>query len=380
VSALRLRGRLLLAHEVAVGEVVVEGGRVVEVETDAAGSAADDPRLPWVVPGFIDVHVHGGGGGDAMDGAAGVRAMAAAHLRHGTTAMLASTLTAPWPEVVAALRGVAEVVAEGHVAGRADVLGAHLEGPFISARRLGAQPPFAGAPTAARVEEALAFGVIRSVTLAPELAGAMEAVARFARAGVAVGVGHTVADADTVAAAFAAARAAADGAAVVGTHLYNAMGGLGGREPGAVGAVLGDRGAYAELIVDGHHVAPAAVRTAFAAKPGRVVLITDAIRAAGGGEGMTSLGGRPVKVAGGAARLADGTLAGSVLTMEVAVRTAVAMGVPTVEALRAATSNPADLLGLADRGRLAVGAVADLVVLRPDLGLDAVWQRGVRVV
>jgi N-acetylglucosamine-6-phosphate deacetylase len=379
VSQARLRGRLLLPHEVAVGELVIEGGRVIDVVPDPAGVAADDPRLPWLAPGFIDVHVHGGGGGDTMDGAAGVRAMATAHLRHGTTAMLASTLTAPWPEVVAALRGVAEVVAEGPVAGRADLLGAHLEGPFLSARRLGAQPPFALAPTPERVDEALALGVIRSVTLAPELPGAMDAVARFARAGVVVGVGHTIADADTVAAAFEAARAADAGCAVVGTHLYNAMGGLGGREPGVVGAVLGDRAAYAELIVDGHHVAPAAVRTAFAAKPGRLVLVTDAIRAAGSGDGATTLGGRPVQVTGGAARLADGTLAGSVLTMEVAVRTAVAMGVPTVEALRAATSNPAELLGLTDRGRLAVGAVADLVVLRPDLGLDAVWQRGVRV-
>ena len=374
----RRRGRLLLPDRLAVGELVIDGGRVVDIVLDA-DPTEDEAGLPWVVPGFLDVHVHGGGGGDTMDGAAGVRASAATHLRHGTTAMLASTLTAPWSEVLAALGGVAEVVAEGPVAGRADVLGAHLEGPFISARRLGAQPPFAVAPTAARVDEVLAFGVIRSVTLAPELQGATAAVATFARSGVVVGVGHTVADAETVAAAFAAAREASVDAAVAGTHLFNAMGGLTGREPGTVGAVLGDRAAYAELIVDGHHVAPAAVRTVFAAKPRRTLLITDAMRAAGRGDGLSTLGGRPVTVAGGAARLADGTLAGSVVTMDVAVRTAVAMGVPVIEALRAATSNPAELLGLADRGRLRVGAAADVVVLGPDLILGEVWQRGVRV-
>jgi N-acetylglucosamine-6-phosphate deacetylase len=379
VTAPRLRGRLLLPDRVAVGDLVMEGTHVVDVVLDDA-APADEARLPWVVPGFIDVHVHGGGGGDTMDGAAGVRALAAAHLRHGTTALLASTLTAPWDDVVAALRGVAAVVAEGPVEGRADVVGAHLEGPFISARRLGAQPAFATAPTAARVREVLQLDVVRSVTLAPELPGAMGAVASFARAGVVVGVGHTVADAETVAAAFAAARAARDGAVVAGTHLFNAMGGLSGREPGPVGAVLGDRAAYAEVIVDGHHVAPAAVRTVFAAKPGRALLITDAIRATGRGDGATTLGGRPVTVLGGAARLADGTLAGSVLTMDAAVRIAVEMGVPTVEALRAATANPAALLGLHDRGLLRVGATADVVVLRPDLVLDEVWKRGARVV
>jgi N-acetylglucosamine-6-phosphate deacetylase len=375
---MRRRGRLLLPDRLAVGELVVEGGRIADIALEDV-TPDDEARLPWLVPGFIDVHVHGGGGGDTMDGAAGVRALAATHLRHGTTALLASTLTAPWDDVVAALRGVAAVVAEGAVAGRADVLGAHLEGPFISERRLGAQPPFALAPTAERVREALEIGVVRSVTLAPELPGATAAVATFARAGAIVGVGHTVADAETMADAFAAARAAVAGAAVAGTHLFNAMGGLSGREPGTVGAVLGDREAYAELIVDGHHVAPAAVRATFAAKRDRVLLITDAIRAAGGGDGPTTLGGRPVLVAGGAARLADGTLAGSVLTMDVAVRTAVAMGVPTIEALRAATSNPADALRLTDRGRLRVGAAADVVVLRPDLVLAEVWQRGARV-
>jgi len=371
----RHRGRLLLPDRVAYGELIVEGGVLVDVVVDEG--AAHAAAGPWWVPGFVDLHVHGGGGGDTMDGADGVRALAAAHLRRGTTALLASTLTAPWDEVLAALRGVAAVVAEGPVDGRADLLGAHLEGPFISPLRLGAQPPFALPATPARVAEVLALDVVRSVTLAPEVEGAVAAAERFARSGAVVGVGHSVADAAAVEALFGAVRAA--GGRVVATHLFNAMSGMTGREPGVVGAVLGDRGAYAELIADGHHVAAAALRAAFAAKPGRIALVTDAIRAAGLGDGPTSLGGRPVAVVGGAARLADGTLAGSVLTMDVAVRTAVALGVPTVEALRAATTTPAELLGRPDRGRLALGVAADLVGLDADLRLVEVWQRGVRV-
>jgi len=413
----RWRGRLLLPEGVAVGALEAMGGRIVAVVPDGGGlgrgaegggtrGEGDAPGPPWIVPGFIDVHVHGGGGGDTMDGPDGVRALAAAHLRHGTTALLASTLTADWPDVLAALRGVAQVVAEdaaaedarssdaaptidgappggGARAPRARVLGAHLEGPFINPGRLGAQPPFAVAPTAERVAEVLALGVVRTVTLAPELDGALAAVARFAAAGVVVALGHTRADADTVAAAFAAARAAADAAGVgvnvSATHLFNAMGGMSGREPGVVGGVLGDRAAYAELIVDGHHVAPAAVRAAFNAKPDRTLLITDAIRAAGLGDGPTTLGGRPVTVTGGAARLPDGTLAGSLLTMDAAVRRAVAMGVGPEAALRAATYAPAELLGLLDRGRLQIGARADVLVLGPELELLEVWQAGARV-
>jgi len=397
-------GRLLLPDRVAVGRLTVEGDRIAAVlpDRDAAGDAAGAAAgaavagdaatraalagdLPWIVPGYIDVHLHGGGGGDTMDGPDGVRRLAATHLRHGTTSLLASTLTAPWAEVLAALRGVAEVAAEpvNPHEPRAQVLGAHLEGPFINPRRLGAQPPHAIVPTTARIAEVLALDVVRTVTLAPEIDGVPAAATAFARAGVVVAVGHTLADADTVARTFAAARAAAadagEPAPVSATHLFNAMGGMSGREPGVVGAVLGDPDAFAELIVDGFHVAPAAVRATFAAKPARTLLITDAMRATGLGDGPSVLGGAPVTVSGGAARLADGTLAGSVLTLDVAVRRAVAMGVPAEAALRAATATPAALLRLRDRGRLNVGARADLLVLAPDLTLTEVWQGGVRV-
>lgn len=378
-GATPLRGRWLLPDRVAGARVVVAGGRVVEVVDQAL---EDDG---WWVPGFVDVHVHGGGGGDAMDGVDGVRALAAAHLAHGTTALLPTTLTAPWPEVLAGLRGIAAVQHEDAMAAasgappaaRATVLGAHLEGPFVSPQRLGAQPPFALEPTPERVEAVLALGVVRVVTLAPELAGAPAAAAAFAGGGVRVSLGHTVADAPTAEAVMAAVHAV--GGVVGATHLFNAMSGLTGRAPGVIGAVLGERDAFAELIVDGHHVFGPAVRAAFAAKTSRQLLVTDAIRAAGSDVRTTTLGPHAVTIEGGAARLADGTLAGSVLTLDVAVRTAVAMGVPVEAALRAASQAPAAYLGLADRGRVAPRAHADFVRLDADLHVREVWRAGVRV-
>jgi N-acetylglucosamine-6-phosphate deacetylase len=378
----RLSGRLLLPDGVASGSVEVQGGRIRDVTL----GPTDDDR--WLVPGFVDVHIHGGGGGDTMDGPDGVRALAAAHLRHGTTALLPTTLTAPWPAVLAALRGVALVMQEDAVAAathderigppRAAVLGAHLEGPFVSPQRLGAQPPYAIDPTPERVASVAAFGVVRVATLAPELTGAAEAAATLARAGVRVSFGHTVAD-EATASAVAEAVREVDG--VVGTtHLFNAMSGFTGRAPGVIGAVLGDSETFAELIVDGHHVFAASVRAAFAAKGLKLMLVTDAIRATATDVSVTSLGEQRVTIEGGAARLADGTLAGSVLTLDVAVRTAVSFGVPVEAALRAASQVPAAYLGLFDRGRLAPGAHADLVRLDDDLVVREVWRAGVRVV
>jgi N-acetylglucosamine-6-phosphate deacetylase len=342
----------------------------VRVEPEAAG---DDAALPLIAPGFIDQHVHGGGGGDAMDGAAGVRALARHHLRHGTTALLATTLTAPWPDVLAALRGVAAVAAAPAL-DEATVLGAHLEGPFVSPKRLGAQPPFAVDATPERVAEVLALGVVRLATVAPEVPGVLASVPDWAAAGVRLNVGHTRADAAVVE-AFLAAVGAAGGRAGA-THLFNAMGGMDGRAPGPVGALLGDGHAAIELICDGHHVAAAAVRTAWRAAGERLVLITDAIRASGMRDGTTDLGGRPVTVVGGAARLADGTLAGSVLTMDAAVRGAVVAGMPLEAALFAASTAPARYLGLEGRGALVPGARADLVLLSPELRVRAVALGG----
>jgi len=344
--------------------------RVLAVEPD---DAAGGPAAPIVAPGFIDEHVHGGGGGDAMDGEEGVRALARHHLRHGTTSLLATTLTAPWDEVLAALRGVAAVAA-APADDEAAVLGAHLEGPFVSPGRLGAQPPFAVDATTERVAAILEIGVVRLATVAPEVPGMLAAVPAWAAAGVRLNVGHTRADAATVEAFLDAVRAA--GGRAGATHLFNAMGGLEGRAPGPVGALLGDADAAIELICDGHHVAAASVRTAWRAAGERLVLITDAIRASGMRDGTTELGGRPVTVIEGAARLPDGTLAGSMLTMDAAVRGAVAAGVPLEAALFAASTAPARYLGLDDRGVLATGARADLVVLTPELSVQGVVRGG----
>jgi len=204
--------------------------------------------------------------------------------------------------------------------------------------------------------------------------GMLAAVPAWAAAGVRLNVGHTRADAAGVEAFLDAVRAAGGHAGA--THLFNAMGGLEGRAPGPVGALLGDTDAAIELICDGHHVAAASVRTAWRAAGERLVLITDAIRASGMRDGTTELGGRPVTVIEGAARLPDGTLAGSMLTMDAAVRGAVAAGVPLEAALFAASTAPARYLGLDDRGVLATGARADLVVLTPELSVQGVVRGG----
>lgn len=344
------------------------GARITEVE------ALDRAPDRWIVPGFVDSHVHGGGGGDTMDGPEGVRLLARQHARHGTTTLLPTTITQTWEQVMAALGGVREVMEAGGVPGGADLPGAHLEGPFISMGRLGAQPPYAVAPDPPLVAEALASGVIRAVTLAPELPGALEAGLAFAAAGARVGVGHTLADADTVTAFLRAVRGA--GGRVAATHLFNAMGGVEGRAPGPAGALLADPEAYLEVILDGHHVHALSFLLARAAAPGRVVLVSDAMRAAGLGDGESELGGQPVTVRGGRATLGGGALAGSVLTLDGALRRAVQAGVPLAEAARMLGAAPAASLGLRDRGELRPGLRADMVALTGDLTIESVHVGG----
>ncbi|EYB69217.1 N-acetylglucosamine-6-phosphate deacetylase [Deinococcus phoenicis] len=340
---------------------------------DAVTPIAEAPQDVLILPGFVDTHVHGGGG-DTMDGPDGVRTLARLHARHGTTTLLPTTITNPWEKVLAALAGVREVMDAGGIAGGADVAGAHLEGPFISPGRLGAQPPNTVPPTPDRVAEVLGAGVVRAVTLAPEVPGAEEAALSFARAGVRVGVGHTRADAGTVTALLEAVHAA--GGQTCATHLFNAMGGIEGRDPGPPGALLADPHAYQEVILDLIHVHPTSFRLAHAAAPGRVLLVTDAMRAAGLGDGPSELGGQPVTVRGGKATLADGTIAGSVLTLDVALRNAVQSGIPLPEASRMLSAAPAASVGLTDRGRLEPGLRADLTVLDRDLNVLQVYVAG----
>ena len=390
LEATPLEGWIVRAHGVQRGRLVLSE-RIERIELEGHVVPEPDDDAPRYLPGFVDAHVHGGGGGDTMDGPDGVRAAARHHLRHGTTTLLPTTITNPWPKVLTALRGVAEVREEAREALRdealaqtpdaddgagilPDIPGAHLEGPFISPARLGAQPPDTLTPTTASLEEALATRVVRVVTMAPEIDGAEQAARAFARAGVRVSLGHTRADAEQVARIVAAVRQ--EGGTVAFTHLFNAMGGMEGRVPGVVGACLADPDAFAELILDGHHVHPVSFLAAWHAKPGRLLLITDAIRACGRPEGTTELGGQKVTVANGAARLADGTLAGSVLTLDAAVRAAVAAGLTLDRAAQLVAGVPASYLGLTDRGRLETGLRADVVELDAELSVTRVFARG----
>lgn len=338
--------------------------RIARVDGEPTGL----PEPPYVLPGFVDLHVHGGGGADVMGGEAAVRTMAACHGRHGTTSLLATTVTAPVDEIDAALDGI-EAVRLRPRDGEALVLGAHLEGPFLNPGKLGAQPPFAIAPDTALVERWCARGAVRVMTMAPEcdVDGALRR--SLLAHGVRPQIGHTLCS-------HAQARAALEAGCGV-THLFNAMTGLDHRAPGAVGAALAfARGA--ELIADLVHVDATAILAARRAIP-HLYAITDATAGAGMPDGDYPLGRHTAHKRHDVLRLADGNLAGSALTMDQALRNLVAIGLPLDEAALRVSTLAADWLGLGDRGRVAVGARADLVVLDEALLLRGVVIGGHRL-
>jgi N-acetylglucosamine-6-phosphate deacetylase len=351
---------ILPDRELSPGWVEVLGGLIV---ASGEGSAPRPPDLEFpagvLAPGFIDVHNHGGGGvsfHDA-DSRAAAEHIVRTHRAHGTTAMMASLVTAPLDELEGLVRALAELVHEGLL------LGIHLEGPWLSPAHRGAHAEeLLRLPDPASVDRLLSAGngAVRMVTIAPELEGGLDAVAGIIRHGAVAAIGHTDADYDLTRAAIAAG-------ATVGTHVFNAMPPLHHREPGAALALLEDPAVFAELVADGVHLHPGIVRL-ITESPARPVFVTDAMAAAGATDGDYKLGALHVRVADGAARLVDGTIAGSVLTLGHAVRYAVlTAGVPLALAVRAASQNPADLLGLTDRGRILPGLRADLVVLGADL-------------
>lgn len=321
----------------------------------------------FIVPGFIDLHVHGGGGGDCMEGAESVRRMAGFHARHGTTALLATTVTAPVSDLRRAFDGIARAMAEPLHAG-ARILGAHLEGPFINPDALGAQPPFAIPPDPALAEELHRRAPIRVATYAPEIDPDGRLLACLRRLGARAQIGHTTCT-------YAQARAALAAGAAGFTHLFNAMTGLHHRDPGAVGAALA-HGASAELILDFHHVDAGAALAALRAVP-RLHCVTDAVAAAGMPDGPYRLGAHAIEKRGDTVRLAEGGgLAGSVLTMDQALANLLALGLPLAEAAGRCATLPAAYLGLEDRGRLVPGAAADLVVLDAAGRLQVVLTEG----
>lgn len=344
------------------------GSRIESVD----GEPVDEPAaralaasgVPLVLPGFVDLHVHGGAGRDTMEGGDAAATIARLHARHGTTALAATTMTAPRAEIESALAALAPHVA-ARPAGGARVLGVHLEGPLLNRARLGAQPDFTATAT---VEDVLALHAITPlvlVTIAPELPGHLELIVALRARGFVVQVGHTDATYEQAHAAFAA------GATGV-THLFNAMSPLHQRAPGVVGAALA-HAERAEIIPDLLHVHPGAIRAALRAIPG-LYCVTDSTAAAGMPDGSYRLGRHRVTKCLGGVRLPDGTLAGSTLTMDQALRNLVQLGLPLAEASRRTSALAAEHLGLPDRGRLAPGAWADCVLLDGALAV-----RGVRV-
>ena len=348
------------------GWVVVDGERVLAVGTGPPPEPPSWSLAGLVVPGFVDVHVHGGGGaafdgGDPEAAATVVRT----HLAHGTTTMVASLVTDSMDGLAASCSSLASLADDGMVAG------IHLEGPWLSAARAGAhEPSLFGDPTASAVSRLVeaARGHLRMVTLAPERPGALSAIAQLASAGVVAAVGHTDATYDET-------RAALDAGASAGTHLFNAMPPLHHREPGPVAALL-ESSAYLELVADGVHVHPSVLALAW--RTGRTALVTDAMAAAGAADGEYALGSLSVVVRGGEARLAStGVIAASTATLASSLRFATSMaGVPLPDALAAVTSTPAAMLGLDEVGTLAPGSYADLVELTDDLEVSRVMRRG----
>ncbi|MGI5269018.1 N-acetylglucosamine-6-phosphate deacetylase [Nonomuraea sp. CA-218870] len=363
--------RIVTPDGVHEGWLTIEDGRITHVGHGAAPRPGHSLGGRHVVPGFVDLHNHGGAGGSFPSGEQeGARDAVALHQRHGTTTMMASLVTDTPERLARAVASLAELCDDGLLAG------IHLEGPYLARARCGAHDPellrepspaeFAGLVEAGR-------GHLRMLTIAAELPGALEVIRAAAAAGVIAALGHSEAG-------YERTLDGIEAGATVATHLYNAMPQLGHRAPGPIAALLQDERVTVELINDGVHVHPAMLRLACAvAGAGRVAMVTDSISATGLSDGEYLLGPMRVRVLDGVARLAEGgSIAGSTLTMDVAFRRAVReLGLSLPEASATTSLTPARTLGLADRvGSIAVGKHADLVVLSGDLEVAGVMRRG----
>ncbi len=345
----------LVEGELVNGDVEIVGGEVAEVGLTPGGRGI-------AAPGFVDLQVNGFAGVDFMHtDPAGYARAGEAILATGTTAYQPTFITAAEDDLVAALRTMPS---------SPEIIGAHVEGPFISAKRLGVHPEASRrAPDRALLERILDAGDVHQVTLAPELPGAFELIEAARARGVVVSAGHTDATA-------AEAHAAFDRGIGTVTHLFNAMRPLVPRDPGIALAALSREDVTVQLIADLQHVAADAVLVAWRAARGRLALVTDAVAATAMGDGDFVLAGRPLTSAGGVVRGPEGQLAGSVLTMIDAVRNLHGLGVPLAEALTAASTVPARIARRPDLGRLAPGAPADIVVLDDELEITRVLVAG----
>jgi N-acetylglucosamine-6-phosphate deacetylase len=359
-----LTGRIVTPEAVIDGVLRLDGAVIAEITP-----APLPPDAPFLVPGFVDMHVHGGGGYTFTTGdAAAARGAAAFHLGHGTTTLVASLVSAPFEVMRAATEAYAPLVADG------TICGVHYEGPYLSEACCGAQnPDHLRDPSADELSTLLKSGIVAMMTIAPERPGALDAIRQLVAAGAVAAIGHTDATYEQAVAGIAAG-------ATAGTHVFNGMRPPHHRAPGPSYALLGSPGVTCEFVADGVHLANGTLEFATRVTGRRAALITDAIEATGMADGTYDLGGQPVSVEAGVARLVStGAIAGSTLTMDAAFRRLVSIGVPIVEVAHAAATTPARTLGIQDRGELAPGQRADIITLDADLRVTDVMRAGLPV-
>ena len=389
VTAIYASRILTPTEEVGDGVILVEGSKIatighrdeIQVPSDAIHYAAPGST---VVPGFVDIHIHGAGGHDVMEGTdRALDKITETVAMHGTTSIVATTVTAPLEQTCHSLENIAHYIRAHQTPVEspklaAEIVGIHLEGPFISRRQRGVHPERSLAEPDVRVLDQFlqaANGFVRLVTIAPELPGAARLIERVVAAGAVAALGHTDADYDE-------ARNGIQAGIRHAVHTYNAMRPFTHRDPGVLGAVLTDPDVTAEVIADGHHVAGPAIQVLMGTKGFEtVLLVSDGIAATGMRDGKYPLGGLEVTVKDGVCRNDEGKLAGSTLTLDRALRYVVALGVPFADAVKMVTIQPARRLGMAGKkGILAPGCDADLVVLTPDLRVEGVMARGAGLV
>lgn len=368
-SQTSLAGSILTPHGWMIGKVRFQGRHIAGIDGSPL-RGRQTPQAPYILPGFIDLHVHGGDGRDYTDGEEGIRQFIRYHAANGTVAIAPTTATAPVAVLDEALANI-EAIRTAPGPNEPAVLGAHLEGPFLNPDKLGAQ---ADMPLAGDVALALKWADICHLavaTVAPEIAGGMDVVEALTARGCRVQIGHSLASAEQTAAFF--------GRGLAGfTHLFNAMSGVDHRHPGVAAYALA-HGQYAEIVCDLIHVHPLTLLMAYRSIP-RLYAITDATAAAGCADGAHDFGDGPVMKSGQRITLPDGkTLAGSAITMLDAFRNLVSLGLTLPEASELCSTRAADYLGLSRSGRIVPGGVASVIVLDNTLDLQSVWIEGNRI-